>query len=50
MENNHSLVPGLLPWNTQHRRLLPPQSSREAGASWQCVPKLEPRNEMGGQR
>ncbi len=41
-----SLVPRLQPRNTLHRRLLPPQSAREAGASGQCVPGLEPWNEV----
>ena len=40
-----SLVPRLQPRNTLHRRLQPPQLTREAGASEQCVPGLEPRNE-----
>jgi hypothetical protein len=52
MGNNDSLVPGLSPWNTLHRRLLPPQLSRagfaeEAGASWLCVSGLESWNEEG---
>ena len=41
-----ALVPRLLPRNTLLLRLLPQLPDREAGASGQCVPGLEPRNEM----
>jgi|GEM_PF-2516436 len=36
------LVPRLQPRNILYRRLLPPGSIVEAGASGQCVPGLEP--------
>jgi len=44
-ESDRVLVPRLQPRNTLPRRLLPPGSIVKAGASEQCVPGLEPRNE-----
>ena len=46
--NFRFLVPRLRARSTLPWRLLPPVATSEAGASGQCVPGLELRNEKGG--